>query len=247
MADSALSEGELRFLRALNARGVRFLLVGMSGALVQGARGATEDIDLWFESTALGAISSGRDFGTSAFSSTWTWSRPRPDLVPTWSRLGPRATTAARNVTVTTPASSVNSGGAMPWARQDSITRLVPRPQAVLVEDGLGTMQEGQPADGTPPALARLSSASFGHVRERVLPVIGPGRIRGEPSPATIAHDLGVAHGGIWKRLSVGLHAVFLLGSRTSTGPARQFALCAPLGEPVGPCPSRTRTSRSTT
>jgi predicted nucleotidyltransferase len=52
MADSALSEVERRFLRALNARGVRFLLVGMSGALVQGARGATEDIDLWFESTA---------------------------------------------------------------------------------------------------------------------------------------------------------------------------------------------------
>lgn len=52
MADSALSEGERRFLRALNARGVRFLLVGMSGALVQGARGATEDIDLWFESTS---------------------------------------------------------------------------------------------------------------------------------------------------------------------------------------------------
>jgi predicted nucleotidyltransferase len=52
MADSALSEGERSFLRVLNARGVRFLLVGMSGALVQGARGATEDIDLWFE-TAL--------------------------------------------------------------------------------------------------------------------------------------------------------------------------------------------------
>ncbi len=52
MADSALSVGEGRFLRALNARGVRFLLVGMSGALVQGARGPTEDIDLWFESPA---------------------------------------------------------------------------------------------------------------------------------------------------------------------------------------------------
>src|SRR2546423_1405568 len=52
MADSALSEGEQRFLLALNARGVRYLVVGMSGALLQGARGATEDIDLWFESTA---------------------------------------------------------------------------------------------------------------------------------------------------------------------------------------------------
>jgi predicted nucleotidyltransferase len=36
-------------LRELLARGVRFMIVGMSGALIQGARGATEDIDLWFE------------------------------------------------------------------------------------------------------------------------------------------------------------------------------------------------------
>jgi predicted nucleotidyltransferase len=51
MPDSALSEGERKFLLALNSRGVRFLVVGMSGALIQGARGATEDIDLWFERT----------------------------------------------------------------------------------------------------------------------------------------------------------------------------------------------------
>ena len=29
--------------------GVRFLVVGMSAALIQGVRGSTEDIDLWFE------------------------------------------------------------------------------------------------------------------------------------------------------------------------------------------------------
>jgi hypothetical protein len=52
MPDSALTEGERRFLLALNRRGVRFLVVGMSGALIQGARGATEDIDLWFERTS---------------------------------------------------------------------------------------------------------------------------------------------------------------------------------------------------
>ncbi len=44
-----LSEGERAFLRGLNDLGVRFLVVGMSAALLQGARGATEDIDLWFE------------------------------------------------------------------------------------------------------------------------------------------------------------------------------------------------------
>jgi predicted nucleotidyltransferase len=49
MADSALNEAERKFLDGLNARGVRFLVVGMSAALLQGARGATDDIDLWFE------------------------------------------------------------------------------------------------------------------------------------------------------------------------------------------------------
>jgi len=47
-----LTEAEGRFLAALNASGVRYLLVGMSAALLQGARGATEDVDLWFESIA---------------------------------------------------------------------------------------------------------------------------------------------------------------------------------------------------
>jgi hypothetical protein len=52
MADFVLSEAERDFLRALNESGVRFMLVGMSGALLQGARGSTEDLDIWFESTA---------------------------------------------------------------------------------------------------------------------------------------------------------------------------------------------------
>lgn len=46
---TALSEGERKFLEALNELGVRYLLVGMSAALLQGARGSTEDLDLWFE------------------------------------------------------------------------------------------------------------------------------------------------------------------------------------------------------
>lgn len=46
---ASLTEGERSFLRALSELGVPFLLVGMSAALLQGARGATEDIDLWFQ------------------------------------------------------------------------------------------------------------------------------------------------------------------------------------------------------
>jgi hypothetical protein len=50
MADSTLTTAERIFLQELQQRGVRFMVVGMSGALIQGVRGATEDIDLWFES-----------------------------------------------------------------------------------------------------------------------------------------------------------------------------------------------------
>ncbi len=48
MDDSALSPAERRLLGELSERGVRFMIVGMTAALMQGARGATEDIDLWF-------------------------------------------------------------------------------------------------------------------------------------------------------------------------------------------------------
>ena len=49
MADSVLTDAERKLLSELEARGVRYLVIGMSAALLQGARGATEDIDLWFE------------------------------------------------------------------------------------------------------------------------------------------------------------------------------------------------------
>jgi hypothetical protein len=46
---SPLTERELRFLRALTAHGVPFLIVGLSAAALQGAPVVTQDIDLWFE------------------------------------------------------------------------------------------------------------------------------------------------------------------------------------------------------
>lgn len=54
MADFAqpLSAEEAALLAALDARGVRYLAVGMSAALMQGVRGSTDDIALWFESLA---------------------------------------------------------------------------------------------------------------------------------------------------------------------------------------------------
>jgi hypothetical protein len=49
MQGSALSPAERRFLEALSDRGVRFMVVGLGAAVLQGATVATHDIDLWFE------------------------------------------------------------------------------------------------------------------------------------------------------------------------------------------------------
>lgn len=49
---SAFTPGERTLLEALNRRGVRFLLVGLSAAVIQGANSSTRDIDLWFADTS---------------------------------------------------------------------------------------------------------------------------------------------------------------------------------------------------
>ncbi len=48
--DDPLTEAERIFLRTLSEKNVRFLLVGLSAAVLQGADTATQDLDLWFES-----------------------------------------------------------------------------------------------------------------------------------------------------------------------------------------------------
>lgn len=47
-----LTSAERIFLRELRRLEVRFMLVGMSAAVLQGADLATQDLDLWFESMA---------------------------------------------------------------------------------------------------------------------------------------------------------------------------------------------------
>lgn len=49
MANVALTEAERRFLQELDELGIRYLLVGVSAAVLQGADTVTADIDLWFE------------------------------------------------------------------------------------------------------------------------------------------------------------------------------------------------------
>ncbi|MCB0344181.1 MAG: hypothetical protein KDD66_03655 [Bdellovibrionales bacterium] len=50
MAEAQLfSKRELKFLDELNARSVRYLVVGLAAAAVQGAPIVTQDVDLWIE------------------------------------------------------------------------------------------------------------------------------------------------------------------------------------------------------
>ena len=45
--DYPITETELEFLRQLSLRGARFMVVGMTAAILQGADSSTRDIDLW--------------------------------------------------------------------------------------------------------------------------------------------------------------------------------------------------------
>ena len=49
---SALTDAERAFLVELKSRGVRFVVVGLGAAVLQGANTSTQDIDLWFEHTS---------------------------------------------------------------------------------------------------------------------------------------------------------------------------------------------------
>jgi hypothetical protein len=47
--ESSLEPGERAFFAALDELGIRYLIVGASAAVLQGAPLVTQDIDLWFE------------------------------------------------------------------------------------------------------------------------------------------------------------------------------------------------------
>jgi hypothetical protein len=56
VAGSNVTDAEIVFLRELARRRVKFMIVGMSAAVIQGADLGTEDIDLWFESLSDPAL-----------------------------------------------------------------------------------------------------------------------------------------------------------------------------------------------
>jgi predicted nucleotidyltransferase len=69
--DFALTDAERALLSALNQRGIRFLVVGMGAAVLEGAPFGTDDLDLWFERTSderirLAAVDAG-GFWVSGF------------------------------------------------------------------------------------------------------------------------------------------------------------------------------------
>jgi hypothetical protein len=47
--DFALVESERRLLQSLGVHGIRFIVVGLGAALIEGAPVATLDLDLWLE------------------------------------------------------------------------------------------------------------------------------------------------------------------------------------------------------
>ena len=47
--DFALTAAERRLFQALDERGVRFLVIGLSAAVLEGAPVATQDVDIWLE------------------------------------------------------------------------------------------------------------------------------------------------------------------------------------------------------
>lgn len=49
MDDFALTAAERTLLAALNSHGVRYLVIGLGAAVLQGAPVSTQDLDLWFE------------------------------------------------------------------------------------------------------------------------------------------------------------------------------------------------------
>lgn len=49
MDDFSLTPAERALLAALNRRQIRFIIIGMGAAVLEGAPFATEDLDVWFE------------------------------------------------------------------------------------------------------------------------------------------------------------------------------------------------------
>jgi hypothetical protein len=73
----AFTPAERTFLEVLLASGMRFMLVGMSAAVLQGAYAVTEDVDLWFESLDDPRLNDAARAAGGFFSKGWGLNPPR--------------------------------------------------------------------------------------------------------------------------------------------------------------------------
>lgn len=76
MADPYPTDAELTFLKELGFRKVRFMVVGMAAAVMQGSDRSTDDIDLWFSSLADPGI----DEAARAAGGVFAW-RANPPMI----------------------------------------------------------------------------------------------------------------------------------------------------------------------
>jgi hypothetical protein len=76
VADSNVTDAEVVFLEELGRHRVKFMVVGMSAAVLQGADLGTEDIDLWFRSLS----DPGLDKAARAVGGIFAW-RANPPMV----------------------------------------------------------------------------------------------------------------------------------------------------------------------
>jgi|ERR1019366_591207 hypothetical protein len=161
MPDSTLTTAERAFLTELDRLGVRFMVVGMSGALIQGARGATEDIDLWFEDVTDSRIAE------AARASGGTWISGSFGMGPP--RVGGEALSERFGI-VTHMSGLGDFASEYEWVRREtidgvpipvlSLRRILeskraanrPKDTAILhaLEDALALLDAGEPRDGWP-------------------------------------------------------------------------------------------------
>jgi hypothetical protein len=74
--DYPLTSTELAFLKELSSLKVRYLIVGMGAAVLQGADAVTKDLDLWFESTTDSRIAE----AAKAVGGVYVWRSDPPML-----------------------------------------------------------------------------------------------------------------------------------------------------------------------
>lgn len=157
MVDSALEPAEREFLRALNELGVRYLIVGVTAASIQGARVATEDIDLWFEDVGDVRIGeAAKRVGGIWFAGHFGMQPPalggdlgdRFDVVLTLSGLGKFAAEYGKSKSVQIDGVEVK---VLPLARIIESKRAAKRPKDLAalpaLEAALAVLEEEEPKD----------------------------------------------------------------------------------------------------